>query len=801
MTYAYNGLGDVETITGATPYVTNVDYNAAGQMTKIAYGNGVTSDYTYDPQTFRLATLRTQNSALQTLQDFSYQFDRVGNVRSIQDNVHTATQSFAYDDLYRLTVATGSYGSFSYQYDSIGNLTNKEGVLQSYGVAGSKPHAITSASNGMTFEYDTNGNMTTKKKNGVLDQTLRYDIENRLTEVVNENIPAATTLTYTLSPGWNFISFPTLPTNKSISSVLSALTFGTDYNQVSRYNATTQKFEHYVNDSTFNEFTTLEEGKGYEIFISNPAGVSFTLQEESLTLNQSLKTGYNLIGSPRATSISKQEALNNLIQGTDYDSLKAWNGTAFVEATTLEPGKSYFIRMLRATTWTPPKTVKTTKFTYDGDGGRVKKELLASDGTLLTSITYIGGLYEKTGSLATKYVMLGDQRVAQKDPSGTYFIHTDHLGSSNVLTDSTGNQAQLLEYTPYGSVKLNQGTKDIAHKFTGQRLDDTTGLYFYGSRYYDASLGRFIQADSIIQSIHDPQSLNRYTYANNNPVRYIDPSGHTWKTFLKSFVGTVVGGFVTVLAVALSMGTLAPFAPFIFGGVSGGVTGGLTGGWRGALVGAGLGIATAGVVMYGSPLVTTGLLVGGAAYSYKTGGWSGVGDFASGLAGGFLGAYTGIQAGAGFVDAMQSGSLANETGSVRIGSGGAEDGDYPTFRTKTQLPFDPEHPGYANDGPATKAYRYVGPREAALAEKNDFVPNVTRGGRPKPVFLTPDSPITSASQAKTTYNLETTPTHRITVDITKTKLTYGGNVQNGSVAVEVTTNETVPVLRVDPLDR
>jgi len=551
VTYAYNGLGDVETITGATPYVTNVDYNAAGQMTKIAYGNGVTSDYTYDPQTFRLATLRTQNSALQTLQDFSYQFDRVGNVRSIQDNVHTATQSFAYDDLYRLTVATGSYGSFSYQYDSIGNLTNKEGVLQSYGVAGSKPHAITSASNGMTFEYDTNGNMTTKKKNGVLDQTLRYDIENRLTEVVNENIPAATTLTYTLSPGWNFISFPTLPTNKSISSVLSALTFGTDYNQVSRYNATTQKFEHYVNDSTFNEFTTLEEGKGYEIFVTNPAGVSFTLQIGSLQINQSLKTGYNLIGSPSTKALSKQEALNNLIQGTDYDSLKTWNGTAFVEATTLEPSKSYFIRMLRAATWTPPKTPKTTRFTYDGDGGRVKKELLASDGSLVSSSIYIGGLYEKTGSNATKYILLGNQKIAQKDPSGTYFIHTDHLGSSNVLTDSTGNQAQLLEYTPYGSVKLNQGIKDIAHKFTGQRLDDSTGLYFYNARYYDPQCGRFISADSIVQDPSDPQSFNRYTYANNNPVAYVDPSGHGWFSKFFGIISTIASILLPPLAPAL----------------------------------------------------------------------------------------------------------------------------------------------------------------------------------------------------------------------------------------------------------
>jgi|GEM_PF-4530997 len=289
-------------------------------------------------------------------------------------------------------------------------------------------------------------------------------------------------------------------------------------------------------------YTTVSLFFTTDFAFANPAGVSFTLQEGSLTLNQSLKTGYNLIGSPSTKSITKQEALSNLIQGVDFDSLKTYDGTAFVEATTLEPGKSYFIRMLRLATWTPPKAPKTTRFTYDGDGGRVKKELLASDSSLITSTTYIGGLYEKTGSLATKYVMLGDQRVATRDSSGTYFIHTDHLGSSNVITDATGTLKQLLEYTPYGSVKLNQGNIDLSHKFTGQRLDDTTGLYFYNARYYDHTCGRFISADSIVQNPSNPQTFNRYSYAGNNPVVFVDPSGNFFAAF---FAALIISAFIS----------------------------------------------------------------------------------------------------------------------------------------------------------------------------------------------------------------------------------------------------------------
>jgi RHS repeat-associated protein len=65
-----------------------------------------------------------------------------------------------------------------------------------------------------------------------------------------------------------------------------------------------------------------------------------------------------------------------------------------------------------------------------------------------------------------------------------------------------------------------------SYKFTGQRLDDSTGLYYYGARYYDAVIGRFVQADTIVPNPGNPQSLNRYSYVNNNPLKYTDPTGH-----------------------------------------------------------------------------------------------------------------------------------------------------------------------------------------------------------------------------------------------------------------------------------
>ncbi len=64
------------------------------------------------------------------------------------------------------------------------------------------------------------------------------------------------------------------------------------------------------------------------------------------------------------------------------------------------------------------------------------------------------------------------------------------------------------------------------YRFTGQREEAGIGLYDYGARWYDSALGRFIQPDTVVPEPGNPQSLNRYSYALNSPLRYNDPDGH-----------------------------------------------------------------------------------------------------------------------------------------------------------------------------------------------------------------------------------------------------------------------------------
>ena len=82
-----------------------------------------------------------------------------------------------------------------------------------------------------------------------------------------------------------------------------------------------------------------------------------------------------------------------------------------------------------------------------------------------------------------------------------------------------------IAYIQFGDRLQSTGSIPTDKQFTGQRLDGT-GLYYYGARYYDPTIGRFISADTIVPDPYNPQSLNRYSYCLNNPLKYTDPTGH-----------------------------------------------------------------------------------------------------------------------------------------------------------------------------------------------------------------------------------------------------------------------------------
>ena len=199
----------------------------------------------------------------------------------------------------------------------------------------------------------------------------------------------------------------------------------------------------------------------------------------------------------------------------------------------------------------------------------------------------------KGGPLNTKPVFIRVPLPIKKVP------HGDHLGSANLTTDGDGNRVGEARYTPYGEMRRDypRGVIPTDRLYNGQRWEQSLALYDYRARYYHPVLGRFVQADSLVQGdakspmpylalavsyanpkvleqwnqlqrsrlqreaqapntpwAFDPQFLNRYTYARNNPLAYMDPDGHIAFVALlvPGLIGAGAGGLGYIASVALT---------------------------------------------------------------------------------------------------------------------------------------------------------------------------------------------------------------------------------------------------------
>ncbi len=118
-------------------------------------------------------------------------------------------------------------------------------------------------------------------------------------------------------------------------------------------------------------------------------------------------------------------------------------------------------------------------------------------------------------------------RLTQRAGTTLSYIHQDSLSSSSAMSSSTGTLTGSIKYFPFGATR--SGSVPTDKQYTGQRLDGT-GLYYYGARYYDPVISRFISADAVSPDLTNPQSLSKYTYCFNNPLKLNDPTGR-WPNF------------------------------------------------------------------------------------------------------------------------------------------------------------------------------------------------------------------------------------------------------------------------------
>ena len=116
---------------------------------------------------------------------------------------------------------------------------------------------------------------------------------------------------------------------------------------------------------------------------------------------------------------------------------------------------------------------------------------------------------------------------AQGGPEVVVYFHTDAVGSVRMVTDANGVVVEHYDYLPFGEPWPARSTGQETRRYTGQEQDLESGLNYFGARYYASLNGRFMRPDDPgYMNLVDPRTWNLYTYGYNNPLRFIDPSGH-----------------------------------------------------------------------------------------------------------------------------------------------------------------------------------------------------------------------------------------------------------------------------------
>jgi RHS repeat-associated protein len=174
----------------------------------------------------------------------------------------------------------------------------------------------------------------------------------------------------------------------------------------------------------------------------------------------------------------------------------------------------------------------------------------------------MGGAYEVSSETVKKYYSVAGMTVATLAPGASagvddgsvlQYLLTDHLGSVVAVTDDSGTLISQQRYLPFGEVRTDLNGPRIAETdfgYTGQRNVADLGLMDYRARFYDPTIGRFIQPDTIIPSYANPQTLNRFSYVLNSPVVNLDSTGHFAIPAIVVVVGIPVVAFLVIYAVS-----------------------------------------------------------------------------------------------------------------------------------------------------------------------------------------------------------------------------------------------------------
>jgi RHS repeat-associated protein len=558
-----DGLGRLKQIIedpSGTPLTTTYGYDVLGNLTSVAQGVQ-TRTFTYDSLSRLREAYNPEQVDLNNQQTPTvYQYNENSALLS-KTNPNSTSVSFEYDGLSRVkkkTVSTG--GVWDYSYDTG---TNGKGRLVSvilhdftdgnyydgYDAVGklTGSHQITTGqSYSFTYGYNLAGGMTTEVYPSLREIRTSYDNAGRVAGVKNQGSGLyyagavasdnANRIQYTahgamsamkLGNGkWEHTSFNGrlqplqigLGTSSGNSSLLQLdYTYGSANNNGNVQTQTitvgaTVMSQSYTYDSLNRLWTATETGAWLQNYGYDRYG------------NRWLASGYIVPGNEALTPQLSTDfnTSTNRLTASLYDT--SGNQTRDQAGR----GFTYDAENHQVTF-----NINAGVYSYDGNGQRVKK--IDSTGTTVFA-------YNASGQLIAEYH--SEPVPPGAGGGGTSYLTSDHLGSTRVVTDASGNVRARHDYLPFGeelpsnvgsrgAVSGYGGADNVRQKFTQKERDSESGLDYFLARYYSSGQGRFTGVDpgNGGSNADDPQSWNGYAYARSNPLLYGDPDGREYVIF------------------------------------------------------------------------------------------------------------------------------------------------------------------------------------------------------------------------------------------------------------------------------
>jgi RHS repeat-associated protein len=529
VTYTYNFGGLLHAMKGVKAgteykYVTQLGYDKFEQRTYLSYGNGTETFYKYEPDRRRLQHMVAETAENRKMMDNVYTYDKVNNILNLKNNAQipssnlmggSSDYNYVYDDLYRLTSATGNHkGSnqenrytLAMKYNSIHSIVKKEQLHQfkaynstnwaprnkttytyDYNYGQTQPHAPIHIGE-HAYTYDANGNQTgwTDDVSGQQRQIL-WDEENRIKAIADNG--------QLFSYVYDAQGERVLKSNGGGQSV--AINGSKKAGKGSIGN-----FTIYVNP-----YVVVRNSMVTKHFYIESQRVATKLTESNDGLLQT-NAGQNKINyANKQTQL--QEYINKQYVDLDIEKVADTVGNN----NNIPPGQSGE---------TPPQNGNNGNNNTTGNGG------LNGNGN--------GGVNNGTTGNGS-----GGNGINKE--AFVFYYHPDHLGSSSYISDANGEVTQHLEYFAFGETFLEEhsNTERTPYLFNSKELDEETGLYYYGARYYDPITSVWQSVDPL--ALYDPVkeiehyldgehnggvynsgNLAAYSYTYQNPLRYIDPNG------------------------------------------------------------------------------------------------------------------------------------------------------------------------------------------------------------------------------------------------------------------------------------